>query len=132
MPRKDTCHDIVKRKLEEEEWTITHDPYIFRTDPVLLAALGAERLIAAERKSEKIVVEIKSFLRTSQVVDLEEAIGKYSIYNIFLQQYEPNRSLWLEVGKVTLETMEIPVIVYSLSEKEPLIWKYPKNFIKNA
>jgi hypothetical protein len=28
MPRKDTCHDIVKRKLEEEEWTITHDPYI--------------------------------------------------------------------------------------------------------
>lgn len=145
MSRKDTYHDVVKQTLVREGWTITHDPYIFKTDPRLVADLGAERLIAAERKYEKIVVEIKSFLRTSQVVDLEEAVGKYSIYNIFLRQCEPDRKLWLavplhasenilsrEVGRITLEEMRIPVIVYSLSGKEPLIWKPPRSFTKNV
>jgi hypothetical protein len=97
MSRRDTYHDVVKEMLIKEGWTVTHDPYIFRTDPRLAADLGAERLIAAERKCGKIVVGIKSFLRTSQVVDLEEAVGKYSIYSIFLQQHEPDRRLWVAV-----------------------------------
>jgi hypothetical protein len=140
MSRRDSYHDVVKRLLIQEGWSVTHDPYIFGTDPKLLADLGAERVIAAERKHEKIVVEIKSFLRTSQVADFEDAVGKYSVYNIFLQQQEPDRRLWLavplhaaenilsrEVGRVTLEAMRIPVIVYSLTGEEPLIWKIPKN-----
>jgi hypothetical protein len=145
MSRKDTYHDVVKQLLTQEGWTVTHDPYIFGTDPRLIADLGAERVIAAERKCEKIVVEIKSFLRTSQVVDLEDAVGKYSVYNIFLKQQEPDRTLWLavplhaaenilsrEVGRVTLETMKIPVIVYSLTGEEPLIWKLPKSSTDSA
>ena len=145
MSRKDAYHNVVKQSLIKEGWTVTHDPYIFGTDPRLIADLGAERVIAAERKREKIVVEIKSFLRTSQVVDLEDAVGKYSVYNIFLQQQEPDRRLWLavplhasenilsrEVGRVTLEKMKIPVIVYSLTGEEPLVWKLPKSSTDSA
>ncbi len=75
MSRRDTYHEIVKQALIKEGWTITHDPYVFDSDPQLATDLGAERLIAAERETEKIAVEIKSFLNQSQVVDLEKAIG---------------------------------------------------------
>ena len=94
---------------------------------------------------EKIVVEIKSFLRASQVVDLEEAVGQYNIYHFFLQQKEPHRTLYLavpthafdnilqrEVGRNIINAYGIHVIVYSLSEEEPLLWKPPESFINNV
>jgi hypothetical protein len=36
--------------------------------------LGAERLIAAERGTERIAVEIKSFRSPSEIHDIEEAV----------------------------------------------------------
>lgn len=145
MSRRDTYHDVVKNALIKEGWTITHDPYVLSTDPKLAADLGAERVIAAERDVEKIVVEIKSFQRASQVADLEEAIGQYSIYHLFLQQQEPERMLYLavpthafenilcrQVGRVTIQSLKIHVIVYSLSPEEPLQWKTPDSFTNNV
>ena len=84
MSRRDNFHEIVKQALIKEGWTITHDPYIIKSDPKLAIDLGAQRLIDADRGHEKIAVEIKSFLETSQVVDFHNAVGQYSIYNIFL------------------------------------------------
>ena len=55
----------------EEGWNITHDPYqidIGFTD--LYIDLGAERLIAAEKDSEKIAIEIKSFLAASTIASV--------------------------------------------------------------
>lgn len=136
MSKRDKHHDKVKQALIREGWTITHDPYLFQTDPKLATDLGAERLLAAERRHERIAVEIKSFLRSSQVVDLEEAIGQYSLYHLFLQKQEPDRQLYLavpqhalenilsrEVGRIAIEGLKINVVVYSLSEEEPLQWK---------
>jgi hypothetical protein len=136
MSRRDTYHSVVKQLLIDEGWRITHDPYIFQTDPKLAADLGAERVIAAEKSSEKIVVEIKSFLKASQVVDLEEAVGKYMVYQIFLQRKEPERKLYLavpnyayenifhrEVGKIIIQSLNIHLIVYSPSGEESLLWK---------
>ena len=145
MSRRDTYHYVVKDALIREGWTITHDPYVFKTDPKLSADLGAERLIAAERGVEKIVVEIKSFLRASQVVDLEDAVGQYNIYHFFLQQKEPDRTLYLavpthafdnilqrEVGRNIMNAYGIHVIVYSITEEEPLVWKPPESFINDV
>ncbi|MFZ1341765.1 element excision factor XisH family protein [Thiothrix eikelboomii] len=98
MARRDKYHDVVKQGLQAEGWVITHDPYMFRTDPRLAADLGAERLLAAERGIEKIAVEIKSFLNASQVVDLESAVGQYSLYKLLLQRQEPERLLYLAVS----------------------------------
>ncbi|MBO0615034.1 element excision factor XisH family protein [Thiothrix fructosivorans] len=69
MSKRDKYHETVKQALMREGWAITHDPYMFKTDPKLATDLGAERLLAAERGYERIAVEIKSFLRSSQVVD---------------------------------------------------------------
>jgi hypothetical protein len=62
---KDKYHNHVRIALENDGWTITHDPYkimIGRRRGYI--DLGAE-LIGAERETEKIAVEIKSFLDTN-------------------------------------------------------------------
>ena len=54
---KDIYHDIVKRALQKDGWTITHDPYkIPLSNRTLKADLGAEKIMAAEHGLEKIVV----------------------------------------------------------------------------
>jgi hypothetical protein len=136
MSRRDLYHEIVRKALIREGWTITHDPYIINSDPKLAVDMGAERIIAAKREQNRIAVEIKSFVRASQVVDLHDAVGQYAIYDIFLRKQEPERLLYLavpihafenilsrEVGQVIVSTLKINLLVYSLSEKEPLIWK---------
>lgn len=137
MSRRDTYHPIVKRALIREGWTITHDPYtFFKADPELSTDLGAERMLSAERGTEKIVVEVKSFLDDSQIVELEKALGQYHIYEQLLQCYDPERTLYLavplhayrdifqrQVGRMILEKFHLRLIIYSLSEQEDLIWK---------
>jgi hypothetical protein len=59
---KDLFHDIVKLALIAEGWEITHDPFpVDYGDVQMQIDLGAERLLAAQRDSEKIAVEVKSF-----------------------------------------------------------------------
>ncbi|NJR63514.1 MAG: hypothetical protein HC769_34890 [Cyanobacteria bacterium CRU_2_1] len=53
--------------------------------------LGAEKLIAAERGSEKIAVEIKSFLGPSLINDLETAWGQFFMYARALQRRQDHR-----------------------------------------
>lgn len=56
---KDLYHQHVKDALVKDGWTITHDPYfldIDDRDPMEID-LGAEKLISAEKGSEKILVE---------------------------------------------------------------------------
>lgn len=136
MSCRDMYHDLVKHALAKEGWRITHDPYVLLADPKLAVDLGTERTIAAERGQEKIAVEIKSFRGASQVADLQEAIGQYSMYQIFLRRQEPERILYLavpsytlddilsrEVGQATIRELHIKLLIYSLNEEEPLQWK---------
>jgi hypothetical protein len=62
MPAKDRYHEAVKHALEKDGWAITHDPYTltFGIKDVYVD-LGAGRVLAAEKGSDKIAVEIKTF-----------------------------------------------------------------------
>ena len=74
MPAKDIYHDTVKNALIKDGWTITDDPLVISIGKKdLFIDLGAEKLIAAEKDSKKIAVEIKSFIGSSQVNDLKNA-----------------------------------------------------------
>jgi hypothetical protein len=98
MPRKDVLHDVVKRALIKDGWTITHDPYLVHYgEHNLFVDLGAEAPIAAEKEGRKIAVEIKSFLGDSEMVDLENALGQYLLYRFLIRRQEPNRTLFLAV-----------------------------------
>lgn len=138
MSRRDTFHIWVKQRLILEGWTITHDPYSFDIKPEVSTDLGAERTIAASKGSEKIAVEIKSFLGESQIVDLEKALGQYMIYEELLKRQEPDRLLFLavpryayekvfatEVGQLSVRAFKLRLIIYSLDEGEDLLWHTP-------
>ena len=98
MPRYDLYHNQVKQALIKEGWQITDDPFTLDYKGIrLYADLGAEKVIAAQRDSEKIVVEIKVFNTPSLMTELEKAIGQYNVYRSFLKRLEPERWLYLAI-----------------------------------
>lgn len=102
MPARDRYHDHVKTALIKEGWTITHDPLRLHWGlKDMYVDLGAEQLLAAEKGTRKIAVEIKSFVGLSEMDDLEKAIGQYVVYHDVLRQVEPERDLYLAVNEET-------------------------------
>ena len=96
MSARDLFHDIVKKALQNDGWTITHDPYALATDGFDLAIdLGAEKVLAAERGGSKIAVEIKSFLGPSKISEFYGALGQFITYRTALNQQDPERILYL-------------------------------------
>ncbi|MEO0043990.1 MAG: hypothetical protein RL329_3438 [Bacteroidota bacterium] len=96
---KDKYHDIVRLALEKEGWVITHDPYKIKLGKRRgYIDLGAEKgIIAAEKKGDKIAVEIKTFSDPSDLHAFENALGQFLIYWRALQFKEPDRVLYLGV-----------------------------------
>jgi hypothetical protein len=63
MPARDILHEIVKAALIKDGWIITHDPFLVAFGICkVYVDLGAERLFAAQKGLEQIVIEVKSFL----------------------------------------------------------------------
>lgn len=99
MPRKDFFHDNIRIALEKDGWIITDDPLDLTIGEVeLLADLGAERVIGAERANQKIAVEIKSFVGQSPVSEFHKAIGQYENYRLSLEELDPDRTIWLAIS----------------------------------
>lgn len=84
---------------------------------------------------EKIAVEIKSFVSRSELRDLEQAIGQYSLYESVMAIKEPQRKLFLavrrkvyfsifedELGKILLRNKEISLVVFDERTEEILQW----------
>lgn len=111
---KDIYHEIVKEALQKDGWTITHDPYkIPLANRTLKADLGAEKILAAERGLEKIVVEVKSFLRDSFIYDFHEAFGQYLVYRRFINAKEPERLIYMAVPEqVFIDEFTDPDVVF--------------------
>jgi hypothetical protein len=98
MPALDRSHEVVRRALQKDSWTITHDPLSITVDNRRVHIdLGAEKLLLAEKETRQIAVEIKMFTGASKVNDLEQALGQYMLYRIFLRRKHPLRELYLAV-----------------------------------
>jgi len=136
VPAKDIYHETVKRALEKDGWIITHDPFPLQIGRKRLSAdLGAERLINAEKGTQKIVVEVKSFVGRSDVKDLEQALGQYVLYRQVLNEMQSDRSLYLaitqpifnsvftiELGQVLLKNQIIKLIVFDDKSEAIVQW----------
>ncbi|AQG82162.1 element excision factor XisH family protein [Spirosoma montaniterrae] len=95
---RDIFHQVVREALEADGWLITHDPLILKLGGLRLEIdLAAEQVLAAERGSEHIAVEVKSFLSKSKLSDFYQAKGQYDVYLIGLQEDRPSRKLFLAV-----------------------------------
>jgi len=146
MPQRDLDHNTVVRALEKEGWTITDDPlrleYGRRN---LYIDLGAENLLAAEKDRQRIAVEIKGFSGTSDMRDLEMALGQYHLYRDVLTELEPARTLHLAIpafayeevfsdklGQLVIRQQKLRLILYEEEEQEILRWIPPSDTGKSS
>ncbi len=126
MSAKDRYHDQVKDALIKEKWTITHDPYtVTFGQRNVYVDLGAERILAAEKDDQKIAVEIKTFLGTSDIRNLEAAVGQYVFYRALLTRYDPARRLYLAVPhSIFISILEEPIARPVLEDEEIAIFTF--------
>jgi hypothetical protein len=136
MPRLDTIHNAVKNALIRDGWTITAEPYRIRYEEITVYAdLAAEMPIAAERKGQKIIVEVKSFIGISKLQELKEALGQYDIYLYLLEETEPDRKLYVAISETAqkeffkrkaiqliIHKHKLPLIVVDLDKEEIVTW----------
>jgi hypothetical protein len=136
MAARDIFHNVVKRSLQKDGWTITHDPLtIDLADGQLQIDLGAERLIMAQRNQEQIAIEIKSFTAPSAIFEFHTALGQYLNYRVVLKLKEPERVLYLAVSleiydsffcrqlpQLSLQEYQLKLIVFDPEQEEILRW----------
>jgi len=129
-------HEVVIAALEKDGWRITHDPYIVKYG--LRRAeidLAAEKLIAAEKENQRILVEVKSFLSPAPFYELHAAVGQYGNYRRLMKLNDEPRTLYLampkaqyeellqdEFGALTIEEVDLHVIVFDPSHQRIEKW----------
>lgn len=136
MPAKDFYHAQVKQALIKDGWEITDDPLTFKYGKKdVFIDLGAEEILAAEKRGRRIAVEIKSFIGDSEVEDLKNALGQFVLYHDILVKLQPDRILYLAVrdttfedifaepiGQVLLENKRVKLIVFNANTEEITQW----------
>ena len=104
MPQRDRIHDAVKNALVKDGWTITADPFSMRYEELrVMADLAAEKSLLAERGTESIVVEIKTFGGRSFVRELEMALGQYFLYERILARLQLPHRLYLATSQIAYD-----------------------------
>lgn len=138
MPARDACHDLVKTALQRDGWRITHDPLTVSYGVHnLFVDLGAEQVVAAEREGIRIAVEIKGFAGSSEVAELQQALGQFLMYRSLLRRIEPERRMVLamplenwesvmntDLGRTMIEDYRLEVLVFD-PEKEVIDRWFP-------
>ncbi|MGI2902072.1 XisH family protein [Tolypothrix sp. VBCCA 56010] len=132
---KDRFHDAVRSALEKEGWIITADPYQMSVGDVDFEIDLAAEMLAAERAGEKIAVEIKSFIGRSNVSDFHTALGQFINYQFALEEFEPERKLYLAVPesihntffqrrftRSVIERTQIRLLVYDEKQEVIVQW----------
>lgn len=136
MSARDRYHDWVKETLIQAGWVISHDPLSISIGRINVQIdLGLESLIGAEKGTEKIAVEIKSFGNVSKITDFYAAFGQYLCYKVALAKKQPERTLYLAVPtpvydvlfaeiliREVLQAYPVKLLVYNLSTKEIRSW----------
>jgi XisH protein len=136
MSARDRYHDWVKETLINAGWVISHDPLSISIGKISVQIdLGLESLIGAEKGTDKIAVEIKSFGNVSQITDFYSALGQYLCYKVALEEKHPDRTLYLAVPdpvyrlffietliQKILQAYPVKLLVYDLLNKEIQSW----------
>jgi len=138
MAAKDKYHEHVKEALMKDGWTITHDPYVikFGKDKEKYEVdFGAEKIIAAQKGTQKIAIEVKSFLSGSVLYDYHAALGQYLNYKINLDEFEADRILFIAMPQAaykllskkklamkTVEKLTLKIFTFDIEKREIVQW----------
>ena len=121
MPASDSIHDAVKNALVKDGWTITDDPFTLDYEEFSVSIdLAGEQTLAAERGTERIAVEVKTFAGQSPVRDFRDAIGQFDLYRMILEDVEPSRKLYVATSETAYDKLFGMRAVQRLMAKRPL------------
>lgn len=141
MPQYDAHHKTVRRALEKDGWTVTHDPFIISVGRRrLLANLGAEKMMDVPPVIQKVVIEVKVLGGDSVVNDLHRAFGQYQNYRSLLRHLKSERQVYLaiprsvyakefgdEMIQAIITDQQIRLLVFDPETEEILQWIHPPN-----
>ncbi len=133
---RDLFHNIVRSALEKDGWVITDDPLSIRCGGVdIQIDLGVEKLVAAEKGTEKIAVEVKNFVSSSKIYEFHMALGQFINYRTALRSEDPGRILYLAVPsaiyndffnlpftKLVVSENNLKIIIYDIEKEEIIRW----------
>lgn len=101
----------------------------------LYVDLGADRLIVAERRTEKIAIEIKVFGSISPITELQKSVGQYLLYRSLLKKQEPDRRIFLAMSQDAYSSLlgqaeiadyitelEVNILVFDPEAEEIIQW----------
>jgi hypothetical protein len=95
----------VRFALVKDGWEILTEDYTLEYGgDRLYVDIAAEKLIAAEKQGQKILVEVKSFLGRSFIKDLEQAVGQYVVYRDILLETALDFELYLAITQGTYKS----------------------------
>ena len=138
MAAKDIVHDIVREALEKEGWLITRDPFFLRVSENIgmFIDLAADKLLLAQRETFKIAIEVKSFVGLSNLTDFHLTVGQFLNYRLALEEFEPNRILYLAIPddiyntffqdsfvQKVIENYGIKLIIVNSKKREITLWQ---------
>lgn len=124
MPRKDQIHEAVKNALLKDGWTITDDPFrIAFADTDVYADLRIVKTVDGTTIQRALVIEIKGFAGDSPIHSLENALGQYELYRMYLQSIAPDDKLYLAISAITYTKQFLrPSFAFVVQEKKlPLL-----------
>jgi XisH protein len=133
---KDRFHQVVRTALEKEGWEITDDPYEINVNDVDFEIdLAAEQLLAATKENQKIAVEVKSFIGSSNTSDFHTALGQFLNYRDALEIVDPDRTLYLAVRNdvydsffqrrfiiATVKRYDLKLAIYDVEQEAIVQW----------
>ena len=86
-------------------------------------------------RRRNIAVEIKSFIGRSAIQDIENALGQFVVYRIFLRRADPDRHLFVGISHVTfgtvfqskaiqvlVEELNVSLLVVNIDTEEVILW----------
>jgi hypothetical protein len=136
VPVRDSIHEPVKQAFIKDGWEITYDPYVISYgERFLFVDLGASSIIGIRQGTKDIAIEIKEFRGQSQIADLEQAIGQYTLYRLLLNQVDPEREVYLAIpeetyndifsepiGKLAIAQLSLKLVIVNLAKQEISQW----------
>lgn len=134
---REAFYQQVKNALIKDGWQITDDPLTISISEAIKVHidLADDNVIAAERDSEKIAVEIKSFISGSDISEFHTTLGQYLNYRLALEINELEKIVYLAVPNETykdffqllfiqriVRNYQINLIVYDPEQEEIKQW----------
>ncbi len=128
-------YNAMENALIKDGWTITDHWLRLQRSKDLYVDLSGKQFLTAQKENRKIAVMVKDFNGPSDIADLQNALGQYTLYRNIIEETDPDRTLYLAVHEETFATIfeealgqliirknDLKLIVFNKTEEAIVKW----------